>query len=83
MIASAALLPPIKAKTSMSPVLIIGAIVARPLPLTKFNVPGGRCFWNASIVRICANPLNVGTLRITIFPLRRAGSNVAYVSLIG
>mmetsp|Transcript_11595 Transcript_11595/g.30187 ORF Transcript_11595/g.30187 Transcript_11595/m.30187 type:complete len:236 (-) Transcript_11595:597-1304(-) len=81
--ASIALVPPMKPSTSTRPERMIGGIVLRPEPLTKFTTPGGRALANASAVRMCTRPPVAGSLMTAVLPMISAGMSIAYISLSG
>mmetsp|Transcript_116406 Transcript_116406/g.329251 ORF Transcript_116406/g.329251 Transcript_116406/m.329251 type:complete len:221 (-) Transcript_116406:569-1231(-) len=80
---SAALDEPMKAKRSTLPDCMMGGMVSRPRPATKFTTPFGKAWAYASMVSTCARPPMFGIFITTELPHSRAGINVAYVSLKG
>mmetsp|Transcript_40333 Transcript_40333/g.113072 ORF Transcript_40333/g.113072 Transcript_40333/m.113072 type:complete len:229 (+) Transcript_40333:197-883(+) len=74
---SAALEEPMNASRSTFPVRMMGGMVSRPRPATKFTTPLGKHSAYTSMVSTWARPPRLGIFMTTEFPQRSAGMRVA------
>mmetsp|Transcript_123929 Transcript_123929/g.332784 ORF Transcript_123929/g.332784 Transcript_123929/m.332784 type:complete len:305 (-) Transcript_123929:414-1328(-) len=74
---SAALEEPMNANRSTLPERMIGGMVSRPRPATKFTTPFGKHSAYTSMVSTWARPPRLGIFMTTEFPQRSAGMRVA------
>mmetsp|Transcript_40331 Transcript_40331/g.113062 ORF Transcript_40331/g.113062 Transcript_40331/m.113062 type:complete len:228 (+) Transcript_40331:396-1079(+) len=74
---SAALEEPMNASRSTFPVRMMGGMVSRPRPATKFTTPLGKHSAYTSMVSTWARPPRLGIFMTTELPQRSAGMRVA------
>ena len=74
---------PIKAKTSIFPVCMMGDAILRPRPKTMLTTPGGKLSWKAFNNGVISNTPCFAGLKMAVLPIMIAGISKQKVSFNG